>query len=673
MTNSVSTAATSGARCLRRGRPDGDLGWTRALSLPGLAAIELLLIALVAAIVGRDYLNFDPWVVPTGRDFAAHVQSHHLWTRVLQCGWCAMWDGSTRGGYPGLVDPLASMLHPVVMVTTLGWGVVNGSKLALVVAFLIGGLTQWWLARELGLGWPARLWSAGLGVTASHVAAKMEGGLFALAMSTATCTLAWPALLALGRRPTRRAAVVLGMTLALAAVSGQGYPQMGVAAGLPAAFLLVPWGRERIGLLIRRLALAVGLAALLAAPFLVPLLHFLPEFAKDRDPVFTAAQPFAYVPLHLVIDDHAFYRTDKIMSKIAFPWMYANFVGWVPVLLAVWALRGARSTAERRAVAFLALLVVLMFWLASATLFAWIVRVSPFPSLSEPLTAIRSAPLIASLATPAVLALAAIGLDRLLKLPWPRLTVSVSAGAMGRALSLDPRWLLVVPLVLSVAHAHAFNKGWITVTRVGAEVPAILERLRTPDLQWITPPPGDLYFIQPAIAFNLKQTVGFQPWHWKDRPFPMPVLEAARQDQHAEGTVVGTVAGTRIFRAPPGREYAFIAHPDGARTLCSANGQGGDIDVACIAPRPGTLTVLENSWSGWHARIDDVSAPLRSGRWLAIDVPEGAFRAEFRYRPWDVPLGLALGCLGGIIAALIWVRSDSASRPELDAFRQPRL
>src|SRR3712207_7544063 len=44
---------------------------------------------------------------------------------------CATWHGGLRGGYPLFADPHGSMLHPLVMVTTLGWGVLNGAKLAL--------------------------------------------------------------------------------------------------------------------------------------------------------------------------------------------------------------------------------------------------------------------------------------------------------------------------------------------------------------------------------------------------------------------------------------------------------------------------------------------------------------------------------------------------------------
>ena len=82
-------------------------------------AIELSLILLWSVFVGREYLDLDPHVVPAGREFGSSIQAHHLWTRVQECGWCALWDGSERGGFPAFVDPLGSSLHPAVMIATL--------------------------------------------------------------------------------------------------------------------------------------------------------------------------------------------------------------------------------------------------------------------------------------------------------------------------------------------------------------------------------------------------------------------------------------------------------------------------------------------------------------------------------------------------------------------------
>ena len=99
-----------------------------------MITLELSLIFLWAVWLGKEYLDFDPQVVPAGREFGSSIQAHHLWTRFQECGRCALWDGSERGGFPGFVDPLASSLHPTVIVTTLLFGVVNGAKAMVIIS-----------------------------------------------------------------------------------------------------------------------------------------------------------------------------------------------------------------------------------------------------------------------------------------------------------------------------------------------------------------------------------------------------------------------------------------------------------------------------------------------------------------------------------------------------------
>src|SRR5207248_2793695 len=134
-------------------------------------------------------------------------------------------------------------------------------------------------------------------------------------------------------------------------------------------------------------------------------------------------------------------------------------------------------------------------------------------------------------------------------------------------------------------------------------------------------------------------------WHWNGRDAPQPVLEANRTDPPPGMTRHATVDGVSIHVAEPGREYASISHPDQSRTVCTARGVGGDIDVHCDAPQGGLLIVKENNWSSWHASLAGTPLPLEQDLWLEVQVPEGSYTVEFRYRPWDVPLGLTLGLL----------------------------
>ena len=84
-----------------------------------LAGVELLLIVAWATWVSRDMLDFDENLVPWGREYGMAVSTHHFWTMVKTCGWCALWNGSQIGGYPALVNTYAGVFHPVTMIATL--------------------------------------------------------------------------------------------------------------------------------------------------------------------------------------------------------------------------------------------------------------------------------------------------------------------------------------------------------------------------------------------------------------------------------------------------------------------------------------------------------------------------------------------------------------------------
>src|SRR3954454_2205503 len=99
----------------------------------------------------RHYLNFDPLMVPYGREYFTTIQTHFMWERARQCGPCAMWNGSIRGGYPLFAEVQDATLFPPVIIATYILGVFTGAKIALIVTFFLAGLAQWLLGRVMGL------------------------------------------------------------------------------------------------------------------------------------------------------------------------------------------------------------------------------------------------------------------------------------------------------------------------------------------------------------------------------------------------------------------------------------------------------------------------------------------------------------------------------------------
>lgn len=614
------------------------------------AILELALIALWALWVGRAYLDFDVTMVPGGREYGSVVQSHHLWTRFQDCGWCALWNGSERGGAPALVNVYGSALHPLVALTTLAFGVVNGSKVALIAALWIAGLAQWCLARVLRLGWLARLWSGLVAVVGGHLATRMELGLFGVILSTATCSLVFPAALKVARDGGRRNTILLSVTLALAIVAGQGYLQIGLVFLSPAFLLLILDRDLRLRPSWREYAIAIGLALLMAAPLLVPLAHFWPNFGKEMDWNLSAAQPLKYFVLNFIIDDRVFLLSEAL-GKLPQAASYSMYIGWLPVLLAFLCLRVARPQ-DQRNLLFLVTSATLALLTGSAVTLRWLQPILPG------VAGIRFPSLIGGLAVPPVLGLAAYGLDGLFSANWPRLSLSNHAPQDRGESAVSLRWLLLIPLICSLRAGYEFSQEWLHVTELGDGTSAILNALRTPSLQWVEPPFGEHFFIEPAIRMGLKLSPGIRPWHWKERTPPEPYLEASRQGPPPNAYEVTTIEDVPIYRFNDNREYAFVRTDDGA-VPCWASGRGGNLIVSCAAPEAGELVVRENSWNGWYAWRDGERVPLLQARWLSVDALAGEHEYRFRYLPWDVPLGVLLSFVGMALSIWQWRTSSS--------------
>lgn len=632
-----------------------------ALRSPALTWVQqhLLLIIAIAIVagwalyVGRGYLNFDPTLSPAGREYGSAVQAHHLWTRMKECGICALWDGSERGGFPAFADTLASSLHPLVALTTLTWGVVNGSKVALIATLVIAGLAQLWLGAELRLGWPARLWGAIMVMVGGHLAGKMELGLFSIVLSTAMYSLTLPAGIRLARTSRYRDAVLLAVMGALLIVAGQGYIQAGFLLVSP-AYLFLIWGpRAEMKQRVRRFLLAAGLALLLAAPFLIPLAHFWPNFVKDGDPSLRAGQPLRFYLLNLVIDDPDFLYSEAL-GKLPYPHLYTMFTGWIPLFLAALCLRFGRRE-ERRELLFLTATAALAIFVGSLIPLVWLQPMLPAVG------ALRFGPMIGAMAVPALIGLAAFGLDRLLRANWPQPVFYLGmSNQQPRSYSVDLRWLLILPLFLAIWHGYRFSQEWLYLQQQDSETRIILDRLETVGLAWVQPPFGEHAFIEPAVGRGLKLSPGIMTWRWEGREFPEPVLEANRAGPPPNTVDVLEGSGTPIYirSSPP---YAAVREPGGDQ-VCLATGLGGYLRVSCNTTARGTLVVQENQWSGWYAWRDGERIPLvRSEQWLTVNAPAGEHIYEFHYLPWDVPLGVLLFTVGCGACIYFWRKPEPAS------------
>jgi len=637
--------------------------------------LEILTIVVWGLIISRPYINLDQSIVPAGREYLSAIQTHHLWNWLKQCGLCAMWNGSVQGGYPAFAEPHGSMLHPLVALMTLFFGVTNGAKFVLVIGFILAGIAQWWLGRVIGVGLVARLWSALMAVAAGNLAAAMETGFFGLVLSLVCSSFVIPILILFTKNPSIRWTILLGIAITSIMLAGQGYIQVGLLAILISALFLVSWlQKDHVKLIARRFILACSITLLLMSPLLIPLLHFLPNFTKPIDPEFLNAQPLEYIPLNLVINDHDFYRVDSL-SKLPYPSLYENFIGWVVVFLAVYSIFIRRTEQESKIIKFFFTATLLIFLTASAIPMKWLVGIIPDSNISFLISSIRNPSHIAELAIAPILGLSAIGLDTLIKKNWSKLHFVVSSSQTKPIeIRFDLRLLLIVPLLLSLSDARAFGEQWIYTVEQDSNILKVNQALRTQDLQWVNPPFGAHDYIESAVGMGLKLSYGAKPWTWKDREPPKPVLDASFSGVPEGLSEHKKIDGITIYKAPPGREYARIEYSSEIEpTICTTLGAGGQIDVECQGQSEGTLIVKENSWSGWRAYVDGIRTPLLENQWLSVNLQSGTHSISFRYRPWDVPLGILLSLIGIGWCIYLWltdkeINAQDANQTELTSY-----
>ena len=269
---------------------------------------------------------------------------------------------------------------------------------------------------------------------------------------------------------------------------------------------------------------------------------------------------------------------------------------------------------------------------------------------------VRNPPIIAGLANPLFLGLSAWGLDALLQIKLPKLGIMISDHSFSIPTSKIGLLILAIPLIWSLRESYVFSQNWLRTVVSDKVLYEIVPYLQTDDTEWVNFPYGDHFWIIPGFNANLKINNGFRTWIWKNRQDP-PVYEEAALGavDPAATNLIQTIAGVNILSHFE-NEYAFIQSGD-QKIACKANAIGGNIDVVCPESPKGQLIVYENNWTGWYAWVDKTRAALLPSDWLSADAPAGKHTFHFRYRPWDVWVGISLTILGIVLSVVLWIKA----------------
>jgi len=608
-----------------------------------LIYIEIILLGIWAIWVGREYLNFDPHMWPIGREFGIQVISHNFWNQLLECGSCAFWNGSINGGFPAMADTFGSAYHPLIMISTLLFGIVNGVKVATILILWIMGISQWGIAHILGARKAIRVWSGALAIVGGHVLGKLELGAFGITLSTTMAVLTILSLLYFIKKKDKKSMLFLACSITLLLLSGHGYLQVAVLSWLLIIFPLVVIKLRAAAK--RKFVVAIILGLLMACIIIIPVFHFSPNIEKWSDDDPSIHQKPEYIPLNLVIRDWNYYINESL-DKPPFPYLTNIYIGWVPVLLAILALAVPKDDGKPY-ISILTIGVLYFFFLSTGLPFKWVSKIFPF------ISGIRHTQLIAGLMAPAIIGLASYSSEQLLRLEWP--SINLAYGSRKPLYAMASQWLLLIPFVFSIYSSYEFNKEFIKLTNTH-DIYQTINKVPGYDSQWFATPYAEHWWIIPSIEEDLKITDVVYPWWWKGRYTPKPYLQLTRGTPHEGMILAGDIDDISVYT---NSDYAYAYIDTGEDQLpCSATANGGHLEVYCLTVHSGQLIVKEHNWNGWKAWRDGYRVRIRGEHWITVNARGGEHHYSFRYIPWDVYLGLALSGIGIFLSIYIWFSSS---------------
>ncbi len=616
--------------------------------------VEWIPMLLLALYITGPYLDLRENYFITGYEYVLTTISHYIWNYVPLCGSCVLWNGYLNGGMPAFAELHGAVLHPLVIFTTLIWGVSNGSKIVAVVSIIFSGLATWWLAKELDTGRLARIWISLFGVAGGHIIGRLEAGNVILVLSTVSAALVLPMVLRLNKGITPRRIAWLAILLASLWLSGQGYIQLGVLIAWFPAFIYLFYQpgqkkQEKWMAFVQAFLLSLALAAIL----LVPAARFVGVMDKYTMDDLKSLQPFAYIPLNLVISDIALYG-QTYLGMDTFPYEHINFIGWIPVIFAVIAGYFVLKQERKRVYAALYLSIFLVLIFTSREVMLALMQYIPL------INQLRSFSVATSLMVPPVLGMAAWGLQQILQADWPLVAWQRPQEALQRT-AFSFKWLVLIPLLLlSLKDITLFSQLYITLRNV--EIPQEdLSFIQLDDTQWVTPSGIDWFPILMSKPQKLIMTD--RPWNWKSRERLSGYIALVfnPDNNEIEGELLSRGKNFDVMRHPEFL-YAFVSIPQGETSQivkCNASSLGGIIDVTCDSPAAGVLTVHDYLWSGWYAWMDGQPINLLDSDWLTVQAAPGRHVYSFRYTPWDVYVGGALTLLGlGLALWMILKKQD---------------
>ena len=601
--------------------------------------------------------------LPDGREFPVHITHFAAWQHVRSCGLCGFWE-HTGGGAPFFGDPYTAAQHPFVAVFGLLADPVTAANFTIAAAFLLLGMSGWLYGATFQYPVLIRCWLILMTMYGGHAVGRLEIGTAALPLAVAS--LAWCAVLAVRwlLRPDTFRLVALALSVAGLCLAGQGYLQL--VAALWAVPLCVGAVRMHGGaVVVRALARGAGLVLLLCAPVILGYLQAQPYMQKTADEALPAYQSLGYLLLNLVNAAPQYDPADPAREQL-FPYLYANYIGIFPVVLAGVGLSSAwlrrplmKESISEQHLLWVWLTLVLTAMICVSGAFSAGLLALGIPGLTASVLGWRNIVVVGAAVPLALVFVSGTGV----RVVWgwcrrigdTRLVTVVQVVCCGVLIgSIGDVAAAAVPLVRMV---ELPRDALALVAELDARPVGAVET--EDDMQYL------------AVLLQGKKNFWklFYPYHIADTYPLMPAryrIAANETEQPPEWELLATQGALSLYeRTSAAGSYVVLAGRDSAPDdVCDVRVEAGDVEVTCEVERAETVTVHEYALPGWLATIDDETVQLNDAPFLRVDVPAGTHRLHFYYRPWGVIFAAVISVITWA-GACLWLVHRALSRDEV--------
>lgn len=544
-----------------------------------------------------------------------------------------------------LADPFGSFMHPLSMLLSLVYGVVAGASLIQSSAFLLVGIASWWIAYNLQVTRLARIWLAIASMLGGHIVCRLELGSLGMPLSLASLWLSYAALLHYWIAPTRLRAILFGVCLGGLLTAGQVYYQYFFVLSIG---ILAMYG-WRTGVLVHRVAMrsdllvSIAIGLLIAAPLLLNSSMTLGIYTKESELDMKYAAPFSTQVLNFLLPKAAYARIEGL-NPAPFPWAYATYIGFLPLIGTALFFRSIRNPPHRIA-ANIAGCAGLLAMLMATGLFSKLLIALNLSMVTTLASGFRWVAIYNGVSGLVILFLCGLGIHAFVAghVPLPS-SVTALFEKIQRYTIIDTRIVLAGVFALyNVLGLYDFASPLIRSLPVSSPTSRqVIADMATLPQGYLEMP--DWMFL-PAMEAGIKNPRYVSSIAVKGHSFPPANYFLTQKVPESPTTQLRAYADNWLLlrNDVPDSAYAAIQTHSGATIPCRHRGDGGDITVECEADEAGILRVHEFALDGWMVTSSDgTTSPVPIGDWLTVATPAGGTTYRFTYTPWYAWVGVWL-------------------------------